>query len=138
MDIIEVRPGNTLYLPVFIPGGLLSLGDAHAAMGHGELSATGLEMAAHITITVTLCKGKTIPGPRIESPEEIMTVATGSPTERSTAEAYARLIQWMEEDFGWNRWLAYDLLTHVGRLSIGYYGIGTVAAKVAKKYLRKG
>jgi amidase len=136
MDIIEVRPGNTLYLPVLVPGALLSLGDAHAAMGHGELSATGLEMAAHITITVTLLKGKTIPTPRIESPDEIMVVTSGSPTERSTAEAYARLILWMEADYGWNRWLAYDLLTHVGRISVGYYGIGTVAVKVGKKYLK--
>ena len=135
MDIIEVRPGNTLYLPVFVPGALLSLGDAHAAMGHGELSATGLEMPSHTTITVTLRKGVTIPTPRIESPTEIMVVTTGSPTERSTAEAYARLILWMEADFGWNRWQAYDLLTHVGRLSTGYYGIGTIAAKVPKRYL---
>ena len=137
MDIIEVRPGNTLYLPVFVPGALLSLGDAHAAMGHGELSATGLEMPAHITIKVTLQKGKTIPTPRIESPDEIMVVATGSPTERSTAEAYARLILWMEADYGWDRWQAYDLLTHVGRISVGYYGIGTVAVKAPKRYLKR-
>jgi hypothetical protein len=30
------------------------------------------------------------------------------------------------------------LLTHVGRLSIGYYGIGTVAAKVARRYAEAG
>jgi hypothetical protein len=41
----------------------------------------------------------------------------------------------MESDFGWERWRAYDLLTHVGRISVGYYGIGTVAAKVEKRYL---
>lgn len=41
----------------------------------------------------------------------------------------------MEADYGWNRWRAYDLLTHVSQLSIGYYAIGTVAAKVAKRYL---
>ena len=45
MDIIETCPGNTVYLPVFVSGGYLYLGDAHAAMGHGELSASGLEMA---------------------------------------------------------------------------------------------
>ena len=41
----------------------------------------------------------------------------------------------METEFGWERWKAYDLLTHVGRLSIGYYDIGTVAAKIDRKYL---
>ncbi|MEZ6061937.1 MAG: acetamidase/formamidase family protein [Planctomycetaceae bacterium] len=46
MDIIETCPGNTVYLPVFVEGAYLYLGDAHAAMGHGELSASGLEMPA--------------------------------------------------------------------------------------------
>lgn len=138
MDIIEVCPGNTVYLPVFVPGAYLYLGDAHAAMGHGELSASGLEMPAETTITVRLEKSRRLPGPRIESPEEIMTVATGCPMERSAAQAYAWLIQWMEVDYGWDRWRAYDLLTHVGQLSVGYYAIGTVAAKVAKQYLAHG
>jgi amidase len=106
-------------------------------MGHGELSATGLEMAAETTISVELTKSnsKKLAGPRIETPTEIVTVATGCPMERSIAEAYAQLIVWMEEDFGWNRWKAYDVLTHVGRISVGYYGIGTVGTKIEKKYL---
>ena len=41
MDILETAPGATIVLPVFVAGGLLYLGDAHAAMGHGELSASG-------------------------------------------------------------------------------------------------
>ena len=137
MDIIETCPGNTVYLPVFVSGGYLYLGDAHAAMGHGELSASGLEMPSETKITVDLIKDKNLPGPRIESPTEIMTVATGCPMERSTAQAYAWLILWMEEEFGWDRWKAYDILTHVGQISVGYYQIGTVAAKIAKRYLGK-
>ena len=135
LDLVEVRPGSTVYLPVWVPGAYLFLGDAHAAMGHGELSATGLEMASETTITVDLLKGKRLPGLRIESQAEIATVATGNPMERSIAEAYARLILWMEQDYGWNRWKAYDLLTHVGRISVGYYGSGTVGTKIEKRYL---
>ena len=139
LDLVEVRPGSMIQLPVFVEGAYLYLGDAHAAMGHGELSATGLEMAAETTITVELLKAKPestpLPGPRIETPTEIMTVASGCPMERSIAEAYARLILWMESDYGWTRWKAYDVLTHVGRISVGYYGIGTVATKIKKKYL---
>ena len=135
LDLVEVCPGNTVYLPVFVPGAYLYLGDAHAAMGHGELSATGLEMASESTITIDLIKRKKLDGPRIESPGEIMTVATGCPMERAVAEAYARLILWMEDEYQWNRWRAYDILTHVGRISVGYYGIGTVAAKIDKRYL---
>jgi len=135
MDIIETAPGNTVYLPVYVQGAYLYLGDAHAAMGHGELSASGLEMAAHTTITVNLIRNNTIPAPRIESHDEIMTIATGCPMERSIAQAYAWLILWMEADFGWDRWRAYDLLTHAGKISVGYYAIGTVATKIKKSYL---
>ena len=136
MDIIEVCPGNIVYLPVFVPGAYLYLGDAHAAMGHGELSASGLEMPAETTITVQLVKRKRIAGPRIESPMEIMTVVSGCPMERSIAEASARLALWMESDYGWDRWRAYDILTHVSRISVGYYALGTVAVKIGKEYLQ--
>ncbi|MCA9174710.1 MAG: acetamidase/formamidase family protein [Planctomycetales bacterium] len=135
LDLVEVRPGSVVHLPVTCPGGLLFLGDAHAAMGHGELSATGLEMAAITRIQIDCVKQRRLEHVRIETPDELAAVATGSPMEHSIAEAYARLILWMEQDFGWDRWQAYDLLTHVGTLSVGYYGIGTVAAKIEKRYL---
>ncbi|HUG90552.1 MAG TPA: acetamidase/formamidase family protein [Planctomycetaceae bacterium] len=135
LDLVEVRPGSTVFLPVFVPGGFLYLGDAHAAMGHGELSATGLEMASISTVTVNLIRQSRLAAPRVETAEEVMAVATGCPMERALAEAFARLILWMESDYGWNRWRAYDLLTHVARVSVGYYAIGTVGVKVAKRYL---
>jgi acetamidase/formamidase len=135
MDIIETCPGNTVYLPVFVPDGYLYLGDAHAAMGHGELSATGLEMPAESKITVALVKNKQLAWPRIESPSEIMVVTSGNPMERSLARGYAELILWMEHEHGWNRWKAYDILTHVAQVSVGYYGVGTVAVKIEKQYL---
>jgi acetamidase/formamidase len=106
-------------------------------MGHGELSANGLEMPAETDITVGLLK-RTIPGPRIETATEIVTIATGGSTERAIAQAYAQLILWMESDYQWDRWQAYDLLTHAGRISIGYYASGAVGVKVEKRYLLKG
>lgn len=136
MDIVEVAPGATLYLPVYVPGGWLYLGDLHAAMGHGELSATGLEMPGETTITVHLVKSARLAWPRVENADEILVIASGAPMERSIATAYAQLILWMESSYGWDRWKAYDILTHVGQISVGYYGIGTVACKVAKRYLK--
>jgi acetamidase/formamidase len=94
-------------------------------------------MPSETTITVDLLKGRKLAAPRIESPNEIMCVATGCPMEHAVAEAYSRLILWLEADYGWDRWKAYDLLTHVGRISVGYYGIGTVAAKVEKRYAER-
>lgn len=134
LDLMEVAPGSTLLLPVFIEGAYLYLGDAHAAMGHGELSATGLEMAAETRITVDLIKHKTVPGPRIITPSELVAVATAGSLERAIAQATSYLILWLEEEYGWNRWRAYDLLTHTMRISIGYFGSGTVGVKIAREY----
>ena len=135
LDLVEVCPGSTVFLPVKVSGGYLFLGDAHAAMGHGELSATGLEMAAYSTVTVKLVRQPKLSGIRIAHPDFLMCVATHGTLERATAEAYSRLILWMEAEFDWDRWNAYDILTHVGRLSIGYYGSGTVGAKIERRYL---
>ena len=77
---------------------------------------------------------ESLPG-TVFSPTEIMTIVSGCPMERSIAEASARLILWLEADYGWDRWRAYDLLTHVARHSIGYYALGTVAVAVGKQYL---
>ena len=134
MDIQEVTEGNTLYLPVFVPGALLHLGDAHAAQGDGELCATAFEMPATVVIKVDLIKGKTIPWPRIRSPREIMAVATGTPMERSVARAYADLILWMEEEYGVPRWDGYNLCTQVATISVGHFVLGTVATKIRTEY----
>lgn len=135
LDIREVCPGNTVYLPVLVPGAYLYLGDAHAAMGHGELSASGLEMPAVSAIQVELVKRQPLALPRIVSPQELMVVASGCPLERSIAQASAQLILWLEQEYGWQRWRAYDLLTHVAEYSVGYYALGTVAVKIARSYV---
>lgn len=141
LDLVEAGPGATLILPVMVPGAKLYVGDAHAAMGHGELSATGLEMAALTTLSARVIPREELflpaarRGIRIETDEFLMAVATRQPLERAIAEAYARLVLWMESEHGWNRWRAYDLLTHVGELSIGHYLSGTVGAKIRRSHL---
>ena len=65
-----------------------------------------------------------------------MTVATGRPMERSVNQAYADLILWMEEEFGVPRWDGLSLCTMVGEISVGWQGIGTVAAKIGLEYVR--
>jgi amidase len=51
-------PGATVYLPVRQAGGLLAIGDMHAAMGDGEVCFTGVEIAGEVTVRVDLLKGK--------------------------------------------------------------------------------
>ncbi|QFP77333.1 acetamidase/formamidase family protein [Deinococcus sp. AJ005] len=68
MDIRQLVAGSTLFLPVEVPGALLSVGDLHAAQGDGELSGTGIEMAGQITLRVGLEKGAGLTTPEFLTP----------------------------------------------------------------------
>src|SRR5215467_3403702 len=43
MDNKDLAAGTTLYVPVYVPGAMFSVGDAHAAQGHGEVDLTAIE-----------------------------------------------------------------------------------------------
>jgi amidase len=53
MDFKDIAAGNTLLLKAELPGGLLVLGDCHAAQGDGEMLGLGAECAAEVTLRVT-------------------------------------------------------------------------------------
>ncbi|MEP7293552.1 MAG: acetamidase/formamidase family protein [Chloroflexota bacterium] len=65
MDLREMEPGTTLYLPVQVAGGLLSMGDLHAAMGTQEPTWVSLEAAGSATLRISVAKGMTIHYPRL-------------------------------------------------------------------------
>lgn len=67
MDCNDVTVGSRVYLPVFVPGGLLALGDVHASMGDGETSGGGLDISADVTTRITLLKGKGPKRPLVET-----------------------------------------------------------------------
>lgn len=50
MDSIKVAEGAVLYLPVYHEGALFGLGDVHASMADGEISVSGLEVEAEVTV----------------------------------------------------------------------------------------
>ena len=135
LDLREIGPGATLLLPVQVDDGLLVLGDCHAAQGDGELSAAALEMPARVTLRIDIRRDARLPGPRIEREDEIAAVAVAPSLEDAVATAYARLAHWLESEWDIDRWQAYSLLTQVGRLSLGYFRLGVVAAKISRRYL---
>jgi acetamidase/formamidase len=73
IDNRHLTRGATLYLPVSAPGGLFSVGDAHAAQGDGEVAISGLECAMATTYRVGLLKGVSIPAPQIRKPAGSLT-----------------------------------------------------------------
>jgi len=115
MDCPDVKPGNTVFLPVLVDGAYFFTGDCHANQGEGELCGTALEISAKVTLGFELIKGRQIAWPRIESPDEYMVVGSARPMEDAARIAYAELIEWMAE-FGWDRLDAYQALTQAGKL----------------------
>jgi acetamidase/formamidase len=67
MDIRQVTAGSRLRLPVAVAGGLLSLGDTHAAMGDGEVCGTGIEIGSMVTVRVEVAKGQPVPTAVLET-----------------------------------------------------------------------
>jgi amidase len=54
LDINAASVGATVYLPVSVPGALLSLGDVHASMGDGELTGGGIDITAEVVVQLDL------------------------------------------------------------------------------------
>ncbi|KAI0798781.1 hypothetical protein GGR55DRAFT_672132 [Xylaria sp. FL0064] len=50
--------GSALFLPVEVPGALLSLGDGHVAQGDGEVCGTAIETRVRASVRVTVEKEK--------------------------------------------------------------------------------
>jgi formamidase len=57
VDIKQLTKGTTLRMPVYVPGALFSVGDAHFAQGDGESCGTAVEMAATCYCSFNLIKG---------------------------------------------------------------------------------
>lgn len=111
MDCPEVRAGNTVYLGVNMPGGLLSFGDGHYAMGDGEIIGAAIEGAMNVDVVVTLLKGVKTPIPRIENEREVMFVGAARPLEDAARVAFKAMIGWVREKSGLSELDAYQFVS---------------------------
>jgi acetamidase/formamidase len=129
MDCRHLTAGTTLYLPVEVAGGLLSLGDAHAAQGDGEVAISGLECAMRTRIRVDLVRDARLPAPQLRRPPGSLTprvdhagwyATTG--VEPDLMEASRAAVRAMIEHLGRERGLsrvdAYILCSLAGDLKI--------------------
>lgn len=137
MDFNEVIEGNTVYLPVQQPGGLLYLGDAHALQGDGETSQYALETSMNVEFSVSLIKGKAINMPRVESPTQIMVLGQAGSLDEAMRFASTGLLQWLREDYGMTLSQAAQVLgsaVHYDVANLAGRSVG-LSARVDKKLL---
>ena len=83
MGNTQIAKGSTVYLPVFHEGGLLTIGDCHAAMGDGEATASAVECALDATFRVTISEDLQVTRPMVETETEVMTTGEGETMEEA-------------------------------------------------------
>lgn len=136
MDSPDLIAGSRLYLPVFVEGGLVFVGDCHAAQGDGEFSPS-IEIPAYVTMRINLVKGKKINCPRIENQDFIMTVGNARPLEDCIRIAGVEMVSLLVNQYGFDKWDACLLLNLVCKYKINQATspLYSVSCKFPKKYL---
>jgi amidase len=76
MDCKIIGEGSNVYLPIFVEGALLSLGDIHAVMGDGEIGVSGAEIGALVEVNVEVIDDLTLKNPIIETDEAYYTISS--------------------------------------------------------------
>ncbi len=116
MDNRDLRPGSSLYLPVHVPGALLSLGDGHAAQGYGEVCLSAIETSLQGEIQLVVHKGhkqkgKRLRWPRAETRTHYMTMGLHTDLDEATKIATREMLEFVVETKGLTRESAYLLLS---------------------------
>jgi acetamidase/formamidase len=118
LDNKELVPGTTLYLPVFVEGGLFSCGDGHGAQGDGEVCVTAIETALEGTFEFVLRDDLTFTYPRAETPSHHITMAMDPDLDRCVEMALRDMIRLIGEKSGLSREHAYALCSLAADLRV--------------------
>ena len=119
MDLTDARPGSTVYLPVEVPGALLSVGDIHAVMARGESSFVAIEAQGTAVVSVDVVKGLSLRAPRIDTGEELVFVGLGDPVQESVVRGYEDAFAFLTGERGWSAGDAYAVLSACGHSELG-------------------
>lgn len=103
IDCRELVAGSTLYLPITVPGALLSMGDGHAAQGDGEVSGTAIEIGMTTRVTLDLLDQALVSGVHAETPAGRVTFGFNSDLNIAMADALAAMVGWMQSLYDLDR-----------------------------------
>ncbi len=118
MDNNDVWIGSKLYLPVFVDGALLSVGDVHASMGDGELTSGGIDINAEVVLQTELIKNAKINWPVIETGDAIITTSNSDDFYEANKIAALEMINLLTRILGVTKVEAYWLISIIGDLKI--------------------
>ncbi|HAI29770.1 MAG TPA: amidase, partial [Thalassospira sp.] len=118
MDNKDLRPGSTLYLPVFNEGALFSAGDGHGCQGHGEVCITALETALNGKFRLTVRKDMNIKQPFAETNEQLISMGLNTDLDEAARQAVREMVRLVTERSELNRNQAYMLCSLVADLHV--------------------
>ena len=138
LDNKELVAGTTLYIPIWVKGALLELGDGHAAQGDGEVSQTAIETNLTGRIQVVVRKDMKLDWPRIETPTHWITMGTDTSLVVATKTAVRQMVRFLQEQQGITQTQAYQAASMAADLRITQLVDGNVGVHmmIAKSYLR--
>jgi amidase len=136
-DMKELCAGSTLYLPVFVPGGLLAMGDCHAVVGDGAVAGTGAECGAEVHVRVTVEKGVRLTGPRALTADHLVILGYGEELGPAMKQAVRGMVDYLVHEKGLAPYDAYTLLSLAGdiRVSRTFRPISPVKMMLSRKVL---
>lgn len=140
LDYNRIGEGATVILPVYHPGALLFLGDGHALQGDGEPTGNGVETSMDVEFSVTVHKGAKLTGPRVETPEAVISIGSQaefqSSLDRALEMATTDMVQYLMSDFGLEEWAAHLLIAFQGKYEV-VTARGSMALVIPRSALQK-
>jgi acetamidase/formamidase len=118
IDCKELVAGSVLYLPVSVPGGLLSVGDGHAAQGDGEVAGTAIECAMTTELELDVVASRPVPGVHAETPAGRITFGFSPDLNEAMGDALEAMLAWMQSVYGLDRATTLALASPVVNLRV--------------------
>ena len=134
LDNRELTAGSTLYIPVFVKGALLEVGDGHAAQGDGEVDQTAIETNLRGRLQIVVRKDMHLEWPRAETRTHWITMGTDTSLVVATKTAVREMVTFLQERKGITQVQAYQAASmaadlHITQLVDGNVGVHMTIAK---------
>src|SRR2546422_44522 len=112
MDINELQEGTTIFIPVFLKGGLVWTGDSHCRQGNGEVNLTALECSyREIAMQLIARKDMKLEWPRMETKTHWIMMGFDEDLNKALVNAVRETVNFLEAQqmIPLNRYEAYSL-----------------------------
>lgn len=118
MDTSVITAGSTVYLPVYVEGALLAMGDLHALMGDGEVLVCGVEVSGKVKVQTRLLRRRSLPCPVVETESAFYAVWSAETLDAAAKGALYRSLELLEAGVGYGAEDSLALLSARGNLQV--------------------